>query len=96
MRHGYKGNGEPGACMRSGGDDMTFVTVDVARVTQAIKKKNNWSSPGPDGILNYWIKKITSLHKPLAKIIELVINENGPPPEWLNMAGTNHAFSQRR
>ena len=42
----------------------------------------------PNRIANFWIKKITSLHKPLAKIIECTISEDNQIPEWLNMGRT--------
>ena len=62
--------------------------IKVEEITQAIKKKNNWSAPGLDGIANYWIKNIKSLHRPLAKVMESVINENEALPEWPNMGRT--------
>ena len=55
-----KGNGNPEVpwlkeigevmenCKRSEDDDDIIVTVNDMQVTNAIKKKKNWSSPGPE------------------------------------------------
>ena len=44
--------------------------------TKALKRKKNWSAPGPDEICNYWLKKLTTVHKPMAHASqELLISQ---------------------
>ena len=43
-------------------DDPICVCKD--QIEKAIRKKKNWSAPGPDGICNYWFKKLTAMHQP--------------------------------
>ncbi|EFA78254.1 hypothetical protein PPL_08905 [Heterostelium album PN500] len=36
-------------------------------ISNYIKNKKNWSAPGPNGICNYWIKRIKRYHEDLAE-----------------------------
>ena len=38
------------------------IRVNEDQIAKVIRKKRNWSAPGPDVICNYWVKKITVLH----------------------------------
>ena len=40
--------------------------------TKTMKKKLNWSAPGPDRITNYWWKKATCLHQGKAACFEAI------------------------
>ena len=40
--------------------------LNAEQVTKIIKRKKNWSAPGPDRIANFWWKKATFLHKEIA------------------------------
>jgi hypothetical protein len=35
--------------------------IDFGQWTKLVTKRKNWTSPGPDGVQNYWVKKITAL-----------------------------------
>jgi len=37
--------------------------LDTVKCAYVIKKKRNWSAPGPDRIVNFWWKRAESLHK---------------------------------
>ena len=37
--------------------------LDAEQVTKIIKRKKNWSAPGPDRIANFWWEKATILDK---------------------------------
>ena len=55
-----------------------FITYEA--ITKALKKKENWSALGPGGICNYWLKKLTTLHKPMADASqELLISQEQLP-----------------
>ena len=51
-------------------------------VLKSIKKKKNWSGPGPDLIVNFWWKKLTSTHPWITIIFDHIINENVFPGVW--------------
>ena len=42
--------------------DHGNIPVTCELVLKAIKKKKNWSAPGPDLIVNFWWKRLTSTH----------------------------------
>ena len=43
----------------------------------------NIVAPGNDLISNYWIKKLTSTHKPLVRQFNMVYEQNGTLTKWL-------------
>ena len=51
--------------------------------TIASKKKRNWSAPGYDKITNFWIKKLTVLHKDLTSALTQIINSEITLLAWL-------------
>ena len=40
--------------------------LNAEQIRKIIKRKKNWSAPGPDRIANFWWKKATILHKEIA------------------------------
>ena len=57
------------------------ITVDF--LYNSIKKKRNWSAPGYDKITNFWIKKLTVLHKDLTSALTQIINSEITLLAWL-------------
>ena len=55
----------------------------VQRWREVIIKKKNWSSPGIDGIQNYWIKKMTALCEAEVDEINKYQNNEKEIPNWL-------------
>ena len=47
-----------------------------------IRKKKNWSAPGPDGICNFWWKKITLVFHVTLDIFSGLINEEKGIESW--------------
>ena len=43
---------------------------------------------GNNLISTYWIKKLTSTHKPLVRQLNMVYEQNGTLPEWLDTGRT--------
>ena len=37
--------------------------LEISEVVALIKKKKNWSAPGPERIANFWWKRATALHQ---------------------------------
>ena len=59
----------------------------VQRLREIIFKKN-WSSPGIDGIQNYWIKKMTALWEAEVNEINKYLNNEKEIPDWLGRGRT--------
>lgn len=68
---------------------MKWEDISVEEVKASVTKTSNWKSPGPDKLPNFWIKRFTSLHKPLAKAYSTVLSHPERIPEWLVEGSTN-------
>ena len=42
----------------------------------------NWKAPGPDGIFNFWIKKLTSLHQVLYDVVGTICADGSAQDSW--------------
>ena len=62
------------------------LTVTPRLVASVTKRLNNWKSPGPDCVHNFWIKHLTNLHSRLASQIQAVVD--GEVPDWLTLGRT--------
>ena len=60
----------------------------VQKWKEVIIKKKNWSSPGIDGIQNYWIKKMTAVWQAKVNEINKYLNGEKEIPEWLGRSRT--------
>ena len=60
--------------------------VTASLVATAAKKLNNWKSPGPDRVHNFWIKHLTSLHDWLVSQIQVTLDNE--VPDWLTLGRT--------
>ena len=56
--------------------------LDRDEAVKVIRRKKNWSSPGPDRIVHFWWKNAYSLHKDLLICFQSVANTRGEYPEW--------------
>ena len=59
--------------------DIILETIDIRN---AIRKKRNWSSPGPDLIVNFWLKRLSSIHELIKSIFMSVINSRCEMARW--------------
>ena len=59
------------------------ITITKEVITNSIKHKRNWSSPGTDKITNYWIKKMDIFHKDIATALNIILTERLEIPSWL-------------
>ena len=57
-------------------------SLSMDECTKAIKKKRNWSAPGPDRITNYCWKKRTCLHQGIAACFEAIGNGEEDYAKW--------------
>ena len=45
-------------------------------------------NPGPDGVLGYWLKKLTALHEHVAKQMDNIISNREDIPKWMTFGKT--------
>ena len=64
------------------------INVTEETITEVLKKKKSWYALGPDGICNYWLKKITTLHKPMADASQELLISQEQLPNWLSAGRT--------
>lgn len=57
-------------------------------VLKVIKRAQNWKSPGPDKLQNFWIKSFTSLHQDLDRAMNENLRDPKTIPEWLKSGVT--------
>ena len=50
-------------------------TLESTSARKVIKKKKNWSDPGPDKIANFWWKKADTSHEGVSKSIQAIANK---------------------
>lgn len=62
---------------------MRSSEVTEEEVTKAIKRTQNWKSPGQDGIHNFYIKYIPSTHYAIAALFTKIIAEPDSMPTFL-------------
>ena len=55
--------------------------MDYNTFEKVLYKIKNNGAPGTDLINTYWIKKLTSTHKPLVRQFSMVYEQNGTLPE---------------
>ena len=65
------------------------IEISMNDIWSSIKKKKNWSGPGPDLITNFWWKKLTSLHVYIKRIFQTIINDEVLINEWFSRGITN-------
>ncbi|CAK1579741.1 unnamed protein product [Parnassius mnemosyne] len=61
-------------------DEMEFAEVTETDITHITARLHNWKSPGIDNIHNFWYKKLTSLHKSIAKnLTDIIVGQQNVP-----------------
>ena len=58
------------------------IPITIRNCHDAIRRKNNWSSPGPDQICNYWWKRLESLLPTIQMCFRQLINDDVPFTYW--------------
>lgn len=69
--------------MRSTTEEMNWLNITSDEVKSSFNKSLVWKTPGPDGIPNYWLKKLTSIHKHLANCYNELMQNPEQTPFWL-------------
>ncbi|XP_047539184.1 uncharacterized protein LOC125072598 [Vanessa atalanta] len=68
--------------------EMEFVEVTETDIKNITAKLHNWKSPGIDKIHNFWYKKLTSLHKCIAKNLTHIVLGQQKIPEFMTIGIT--------
>jgi hypothetical protein len=63
-----------------------MISINAEKITKATRRMKNWKAPGPDQIHGYWLKKLTSLHEPLAQLYQKSLEEGCPT--WMTEGRT--------
>ena len=56
--------------------------VTEEKLIEVIKKRKNWSSPGIDGIQNYWWKRFKTAQQALCKALRKLKEDHSLIPDW--------------
>ena len=69
-------------------NQMQYQEITEDQVKEKLQSANNWKSPGPDQVHNFWLKKLDSLTPIMTKSINTLINNQFHIPEWLTTGNT--------
>ena len=64
------------------GEEPLNVFPTFEEFKEVINYLPNWKAAGTDGIFNFFIKKLESLHQPLYEIIKKICLENQSESDW--------------
>ncbi|XP_030758039.1 uncharacterized protein LOC115883768 [Sitophilus oryzae] len=68
--------------------------INLEDIKLALKKVHNWKAPGPDNIQNFWLKSFESIHQPLTKCFQQVLQNPEQIPKFLTIANTYLLFKK--
>ncbi|XP_044748928.1 uncharacterized protein LOC123309723 [Coccinella septempunctata] len=68
---------------------MEDINITTEHIRTALKKTNNWSSPGVDKIQNYWWKHFTASHEHLARLFRETLTDPTRIPEFFTLGVTH-------
>ena len=57
-------------------------TLETTEAVGILKRKKNWSAPGPDKLVNYWWKRAQVLHEGMARSFEAISRSDDDYPSW--------------
>ncbi|XP_044760856.1 uncharacterized protein LOC123318302 [Coccinella septempunctata] len=64
------------------------VEITVEDIKSVLRKTNNWSTPGVDGVQNYWWKHFTATHQHLAKLFQQTLRDPTIIPHYFTQGTT--------
>ncbi|XP_044766296.1 uncharacterized protein LOC123322415 [Coccinella septempunctata] len=69
--------------------DMEDIKIREEDIQKVLKKTNNWSAPGPDGLHTYWWKNFKPTHKDLARMFQEALSDPSLIPESFTLGVTH-------
>ena len=73
-------------------DTWTDITTEDLR--KNLKKLRNWKAPGLDKVQNFWIKKLHTLHSPMAKAFNHICQHPESMPKWMTEGTTTLIYKK--
>ena len=67
---------------------MEWEDINITELKSVLNSTSNWKAPGMDGIPNFWLKHLTSIHPNLVNAYNDMMNENMSIPAWLTKGKT--------
>ena len=64
------------------GSNNENILLEPGTSTKAIKKKRNWSAPGPDLLVNFWLKRLSVIHLIINETFMDIINSGCSMEAW--------------
>ena len=64
------------------------INITIEIIKEQVKKIPNWKRPVPDGVQDYWLKKLTALHQRIAKQMDNIISIREGTPIWMTLNKT--------
>ena len=64
-------------------EQQNWIDITKDEVVLAIMKYSNWKAPGNDGIANFWIKNLTSIHDEFITAYNDILKYPETAPDWL-------------
>ena len=68
-------------------EEQATLNITKSKLEARVKRMSNWTSPGPDGVHNYWIKHLSSLHERLAGQLNICLSQHSIP-DWMTTGTT--------
>ena len=69
-------------------EDVQELTIDEGVTKNIIKKRKNWTSPGVDGIQNYWWKRFSGTWNALSQVFNNIVDDPQKIEEWFTVGVT--------
>ena len=63
--------------------------LSAKQAEKVIMKKRNWSTPGPDRIVNFWWKRANCLHVGIARAFQVIAQSDQDVPLWFTEGRTS-------
>ena len=57
-------------------------TLETTEAVSVLKRKKNWSAPGPEKLVNFWWKRAHALHEGVAWSFETITRNDHEYPSW--------------
>ena len=68
--------------------EQVWSGISIEETKIAIKRSNNWKSPGNDVVANFWLKHLTELHEDLTYAYNKCLEFPETCPDWLTNGTT--------
>jgi hypothetical protein len=67
-------------------EEQPMIELSAENVGRNARRMKNWKAPGPDQVHGFWLKKLTSLHGPLAQLYQKSLVDGCPA--WMTKGRT--------